>query len=540
MTHAYQTEKTLSALFFKQAEKFSDDLFLFGKFEKGAATQKWIGMSWGKASDQVRKIGAGLIELGLNKGDRAAIFSHNRPRWVIADQAIQAAGGWGVPIYPTSTDDQLAYILNDCRAKVVFAGDEELVRQVLRVKPNTPALKYIICMTPMIPMADASLINFDDLGERGVNSDKATAEMESRRASLCAEDVAAIIYTSGTTGEPKGAVLTQSNFMSDVGMMLDATVTNKMMERGIRLCSLCHLPLCHIYGRTSDYHVQIAMAGQMWFAESYQKVPQNLMEVRPQMLITIPRLYEKVYEMVNVQSAKMSGVRKKVFDWSLRVGNQVVDHLSSGKKLPPILSLKFGLAAGLVFDRVRKAAGLDRLVFAGSGGGALSAETNRFFRAMNIQLVEGYGLTETTSAITWNSLEFLKPMPDKWIYRKALDYLIDTMVVMQSQGKSAFAHPIGMFKLSLASNLVLPQMIQKPGTVGRACKDTEIKIADDGEILARGPQVFHRDKGYHNRPDWTAEAFTEDGFFKTGDHTKYAQLIRVFHLGLKSERDATG
>jgi len=136
---------------------------------------------------------------------------------------------------------------------------------------------------------------------------------------------------------------------------------------------------------------------------------------------------------------------------------------------------------------------------------------------MNIQVVEGYGLTETTSAIPWNSLEFLKPMPDKWIYRKALDYLIDTLVVMQSQGKSAFASPIGMLKLTLASNLVLPQMVQKPGTVGRACKDTEIKLAEDGEILARGPQVFQRDKGYYNRPDWTAECFTGDGFFKTGD-----------------------
>ncbi len=517
MAHAYQTEKTLSSLFFKQAEKFANDQFLFGKFEKGIPKDKWVGMSWREVAEEVRNAGAGLIEMGISKGDRAAIFAHGRPRWVIADQAIQGAGGWGVPIYPTSTDDQLAYILNDCQAWGIFAGDEHLLEQVLRVKPKTPALKYIFCMTPVNPKPDPSVINFDELMEKGAKSDRALAEFEARRKALTGDDVLAIIYTSGTTGEPKGAVLTQSNFVSDIYMMLDATVTNKMIERGVRLASLCHLPLCHIYGRTSDYHVQIAMAGQMWFAESYSKVPQNLLEVRPQMLITIPRLYEKVYEMVNVQSTRMGGFSKKVFDWAIRVGNEVVDHLSTGRKLPPLLALKFGIAASLVYDRVRKAAGLERLVFAGSGGGALSKETNRFFRAMNIQVVEGYGLTETTSAITWNSLEFLKPMPDKWIYRKALDYLVDTMVVMQSQGKSAFAHPIGMLKLTLASNLVLPQMVQKPGTVGRACKDTEIKIAEDGEILARGPQVFNRDKGYYNRPDWTAECFTPDGFFKTGD-----------------------
>jgi len=517
MAQAYQTEKTISGLFFQQAEKFSDEPFLFGKFEQGLPTDRWLSSSWRRAADQTRKLGAGLIVKGLKKGDRVGIFSHNRPRWVIADQAIQGALGWGVPIYPTSTDDQLAYILNDCQAWAVFAGDEHLMKQVLRVKPRASSVKLIVCMTPLDPQADPAVVNFDDLLLQGADSEEAQAEFEARRKALTGEDVLAIIYTSGTTGEPKGAVLTQGNFMADLDMMLDSTVTNKMLSRGVRLASLCHLPLCHIYGRTSDYHIQIAMAGQIWFAESYQKVPQNLLEVRPQMLITIPRLYEKVYETVNVQSAKMSGIGKKVFDWSLRVGNQVVDHLSSGKKLPVLLSIKFGIAAGLVYERIRKAAGLERLVFAGSGGGALGAETNRFFRALNIQVVEGYGLTETTSAITWNSMEFMEPMPDKWIYRKALDYLIDTMVIMQSQGKSAFAHPIGMLKLTLASNLILPRMIQKPGTVGRACKDTELKIAPDGEILARGPQVFHQDKGYFNRPDWTAECFTPDGFFKTGD-----------------------
>jgi len=516
MAHAFQTEKTLSSLFFTQAEKFAADPFLFAKFKKGAPASRWKALTWKQAADQARNLAAGLIELGINQGERIAIFAENRPRWVIADQAIQASGAWGVPIYPTSTDEQLAYILKDCKARAVFTGDPALTEQVFRLKPSLPDLGFIISMSPL-KNAIAGALNFDELVASGAKSEKALAEAEARRKSLTGDDIAAIIYTSGTTGEPKGAVLTQTNFMSDLDMLLDSTITKKMIDRGIRLSSLCHLPLCHIYGRTSDYHVQMAMAGSIYFAESYQKVPQNLREVRPQMLITIPRLYEKVYEMVQVQGSRLQGLQKKIFDWGFRIGNQVTDHLSSGKKMPFLLALQFGLAATLVYNKIKKAAGLDRLVFAASGGGALARETNRFFRAMNIQVVEGYGLTETTSAVTWNAVEFLQPLPDKWIYRKALDWLIDTIVVMQSKGQNPFAHPMGMLKLSVASALVLPRLIQKPGTVGRPCKGTEIKIAEDGEILVKGPQIFQKNRAYLNRAELSQECFTEDGFFRTGD-----------------------
>jgi len=514
MAHVFQTEKTLSGLFFAQAEKFSKDPFLFGKFENGVAVERWVGLSWSQVAEEVKNLGAGLIELGINKGDRIAIFAENRPRWAIADQAIQGALAWGVPIYSTSTDEQLTYILNDCKARAVFSGDEKLTRQVAALKGRLPGLEFIISMTPV---KAPGVITFDEVAGRGSKSEKAGAEFDSRRKSLRGEDVAAIIYTSGTTGEPKGAVLTQANFMADLDMLLDSTITKKMIDRGIRLISLCHLPLCHIYGRTSDYHVQIAMAGRIYFAEGYQKVPENLREVRPQMLVTIPRLYEKVYEMVNVQGSRLTGFRRKMFDWAFRVGNEVVDYISTGRKLPTLTALQFGLATSFVFQQIKQAAGLDRVVFAASGGGALSKETNRFFRAMNVQVVEGYGLTETTSAVTWNAVEFLEPLPDKWIYRLGLEWLIDTIVVMQSQGKNPFAHPVGIIKLTVASATVLPKLVQKPGTVGRPCKGTEIKIAEDGEILARGPQIFAKDRAYLNRAELNAECFTEDGFFRTGD-----------------------
>ncbi len=515
--HAYLTERTLSGLFFKQAEKFKGDPFLWSKEPNGVKTDKYESISWEETARQVKALGAALIELGLCKGDRAAIFSQNGPRWMISDQAIQAAGGLGVPIYPTSTNQQLGYILKDCGARMVMVGDEKLLQQVLDVKGDAPALDCIVALFPLKEKAGESVISYDDALKKGGSSSTAAAELEARRADLSADDDAAIIYTSGTTGEPKGAILTQSNFMAETEMLLDSTITNKMVEQGIRLLSLCHLPLCHIYGRTAEYHVLMAMGGQIYFAESYQAVPRNLREVRPQMLITIPRLYEKVYEMVLVTSSRMTGARKTILDWSLRVGARVVDCMSSGKRLPPWLAIQFALAGTLVYDKVRKEAGLDRLVFATSGGGALPEEINRFFRAMNLQIGEGYGLTETCSAVSWNSLEFIEKIPDNWLYAKALDYLIDTMVVMQSQGTNPFAHPVGIFKLLVATNLVVHRLVQKPGTVGRPCKNTEIKLAEDGEILVKGPQIFKREKGYFNKPEMTDEAFNEEGYFLTGD-----------------------
>jgi len=515
--YEYQTEKTISGLFFTMAEKHKKDPFLVAKFDKGVPTDKWIPQTWAEVATEAKNFGAGLIELGIEKGDRVGIFAHDRPRWVIADQGIQGAGGWGVPMYPTSTDEQLAYILKDCGAKAIVVGDERLMKQAVAVKPKAPELKYIIVMTPVQDPPDPSVLNFDAVVEKGAKSAKAQDEFDKRRKALTSEDVISIIYTSGTTGEPKGAVLTQRNFTHAVVVLLENTLVKKMISRGIRLISLCHLPLCHIFGRTSDYHVQIAMAGQIWFAESYQKVPINLLEVRPQMLITIPRLYEKVYEIVQTQGAKLTGIQKKIYDWAFKVGSRVVDHLSEGKRLPFPLAVQFSFATTLVFSKIKKMAGLDRLVFAGSGGGALSADTNRFFRAMNIQVAEGYGLTETTSAITWNSFEFLKPMPDKWIYRKALDWLVDTMVVMVKEGTNPFGHPVGMLKMTVVSNLILPLLIQKPGSVGRPCKDTDIKIAEDGEILVRGPQVFQKNLAYYKRAELNPETFTENGWFRTGD-----------------------
>jgi long-chain acyl-CoA synthetase len=517
MSFAHQTEKNVPDLFFVQAKKFKYDVFLFAKYNQGKPCDTWVGTTWYDAANEVKHLGAGLIQCGIQKNDCVAIFAHNRPRWIISDLAIQSIGGISVPVYPTSTANQLSFILNDCKAKAIFTGDSELFHLAISVKKNVPSLQLIICLSPIELLEKQTLLNYEDILREGIVSKKAQQIIQIRRKECKNEDIASIIYTSGTTGEPKGVMIDHSNFKAQTDIILSTSITKKIVERNIRLTSLCHLPLCHILGRTSDYHAQIAMGTTIYFAESITKVPENLLEVRPNILITVPRLYEKIYEAVQNISDKMTGIQKVIFDWTMNVGDEASDYLIKGEILPVVLSLKFALSNILVFEKIRQKAGLDRLVVAASGGGALSAKIAKFFRSMNLIVAEGYGLTETTSAATWNGPNLIEELPDNWLYRQCLDWLIDAMVIIQKSGKTPFKTVSGFLKILIASKLIVPKLIIKPGSVGRPCKGTDVKIAGDGEILIKGPQVFKTTNGYHNRLDATHESFTEDGYFKTGD-----------------------
>ncbi|MCK5783284.1 MAG: long-chain fatty acid--CoA ligase [Desulfobacterales bacterium] len=517
MTYSYETEDTQVGLFFKQAEKFEDDVFMRAKLKNGIPCDERTDITWQKAAEEVRCLGAGLIGKGIEKGDRIGIFSHNRPRWVIADQAIQGAGAIGVPIYPTSTDHQLTFILNDCEAKALIVGDESLLEQALRIMSEAPALEFIVCLSPLANASDNNVIDYNALIKEGKDSSSATEQFAQRRKKLTGSDTAAIIYTSGTTGNPKGVVLSQANFKAQTDVLINTPLPQKLLERNIRLESLCFLPLCHVMGRTADYHLQLALGTTINFANNMKTIQKDLLEVRPNILFSVPRLYEKVYEGVNLHAQKLTGSKKKWFDWAMKTGDAASDYMIVGEPLPPALGIKFAFANLLVYDKIRKMVGFDRLVVAGSGGAALSREITKFFRSMNITITEGYGLTETTSAISSNAPVFIEPLPDKWIYRKAMDWLVDTMVLMQGSGKSPFSTFTGTLKMMVVSKKISPRFIIKPGFVGRPCKDTQIKIAEDGEVLAKGPQIFSSGNGYFKQPAKTDEAFTEDGFFRTGD-----------------------
>lgn len=517
MSYAYQTEDTQSGLFFIQAERFGSDVFMRAKLKNGAPCSEWVDTTWEMAAREARFMGAGLIAMGIEKNDRIGIFSQNRPRWVISDQAIQGAGGVGVPVYPTSTDKQLIFILNDCNAKALIVGDLTLLEQALRIKPEVPSLEFIFCLTPLNSLNDDNVMDYDSLLTKGEESVSAQATYDDRRKKLSSDDIGAIIYTSGTTGNPKGVVLTQANLKSQTDVLMSTPIVQKIIERDIQMENLCFLPLCHIMGRTSDYHLQLALGNTINFAESISKIQENLLEVRPQIFMSVPRLYEKIYDAINLYSVKLTGIRKKIFEWAMKTGDKASDYMIEGTPLPPLTSLKFALANVLVYGKIREVIGFNRLVVAGSGGGALSKEITKFFRSMNILIAEGYGLTETTSAVTSSAPIFTEPLPDKWIYRKAMEWLVDVLVLMQGNGKSPFKSFKGLFKMTIVSKLILPRFIVKPGFVGRPCKNTEVKIAEDGEVLVKGPQVFARNLGYFKQEDKTSDVFTEDGFFMTGD-----------------------
>jgi long-chain acyl-CoA synthetase len=517
VAYPYATEDTQVGLFFKQAEKFKNDVFMRAKLKNGLPCNEQTDITWEKTAEEVRCLGAGLIGKGIEKGDRIGIFSHNRPRWIIADQAIQGAGAIGVPIYPTSTDHQLTFILNDCEAKTLIVGDELLLTQALRIMGEAPALEFIVCLSPLTNSSDNCVIDYNALIKEGKDSSSAAEQFAQQRAQLTGSDTAAIIYTSGTTGNPKGVVLSQANFKAQTDILINTPLPQKFLEKNIRLESLCFLPLCHVMGRTTDYHLQLALGTTINFAESMKTIQKDLLEVRPNILFSVPRLYEKVYEGVNLHAQKLTGSEKKWFDWAMRTGDEASDYMIVGEPLPPALGIKFMLANLFVYHKIRQMVGFDRLVVAGSGGAALSKEITKFFRSMNITITEGYGLTETTSAISSNAPVFTEPLPDKWIYRKAMDWLVDTMVVMQGSGKSPFSTFKGALKMMVVSKKISPRFIIKPGFVGRPCQDTQIKIAEDGEVLAKGPQIFSRGNGYFKQPAKTKEVFTEDGFFRTGD-----------------------
>lgn len=529
MAYAYQAEDTQCGLFFTQAGRFETDVFMRAKLKNGEPCREWMDITWGEAARDTALLGAGLIEMGISKNDRIGLFSHNRPRWVISDQAIQGAGAIGVPIYPTSTDSQLAFILNDCGAKALIAGDRDLMAQALRVKAQIPSLGFIVCLSPVTAPADPCVIDYEAMMKEAAGASAACEQFEKRRKDLKSEDTAAIIYTSGTTGNPKGVVLNQANFKAQTDVLMSTPMLQKIIERGIRLESLCFLPLCHIMGRTTDYHLQMAIGTTIHFSQSINTIQEDLLDVRPNVLLSVPRLYEKIFDAVRQHGEKINGFRKKTFDWAMAVGDEAADHLISGNPMPPALGLKFAIANSMVYDKIRKVVGFDRLVVAGSGGAALPAEITKFFRSMNITITEGYGLTETTSAITSNAPVFVEPLPDKWIYKKAMEWLVDTMIVMQGRGQCPFTSVKGALKMMVVSKLISPRFIIKPGCVGRPCKNTDIRIAEDGEVLVKGPQIFSKEGGYFNQPEKTSDEFTEDGFFKTGDIGEFDEdgMLRI-------------
>lgn len=515
-------ENTLCGLFHAKALELGDSQpFLMGRFDSnGDPTSDFRSMTWGEVRRQSLELSSGLMALGIKRGDKVAIFSESRPRWIISDQAIQAAGGVEVPLYPTSSQEELAYMTADSGCRAIVCSTADKVEMACRARSEAP-LEFVICMESPKGVREKGVYHFNEVMELGRKSfDPAALEQAINEARP--EDLVSIIYTSGTTGRPKGAMLTHANWVAAMNQVTAPTLVKRQaMDRGLHLLFLVHLPICHVYGRTCDYHAGgLKQAGILAFEPDFQNLPKSLLELRPNVIISIPRFFEKVYDQISAIVSRQPPLARKMFGWAMRQGEKFTGAMAKGVRLGQLDLIMFSQANILVFNKVRKMAGLDRLVMAGSGGGKLSREVCTFIRSMGIQLSEGYGLTETAAILNYNAPEFwgLDGNRFTWFQEKMIDWTLDAMVRMPARGISPYTHPIGALKLSIAYNTVAYRLQVKPGTVGKTVAWTEEKIADDGEILARGPQIF---KGYWNMPKETGESFNDEGWFLTGDIGKF-------------------
>ncbi len=412
---------------------------------------QWRPISASDFGFTVRALSLGLNALGIQPGDRVAILSENRPEWAMADYAILCAGAWSVPIYPTLPANQVAPLLIDSGARAIFVSTPDQLAKVSGIQKQCPALEYVFCIEAP-PIAAEGYMSFGTAVDKG----RATLEMtpalfDQRADRVKPDDIATIIYTSGTTGEPKGAMLTHGNFVENVkGSLKNIPITGDSV-------ALSFLPLSHVFERMLDY-AYLYRSSSIAYAESIEKLKDNFLEVNPHCFGAVPRVYEKVQARILDKVATAPAIRQKLFHWAVGVGRESLERQERGEA--PASSFKLKLADKLVLHKIRALLG-SRFRFAVSGGAPLSRELAQFFLGAGVTIYEGYGLTETSPVIAVNG-------PGAW----------------------------------------------KLGTVGHPLANVEVRIAEDGEILTRGPHVM---KGYFHKPEATAEAIDKEKWFHTGD-----------------------
>lgn len=441
-------DAAIGRMFFNRVERY-DSRVLFKVKHDG----RYQDISWREAGQTAKNFALGLLELGIQHEDRISLLSENRPEWAFADLGILSIGTVNVPIYATNTPGQVEYIVNDSASRILVVSTEQQLEKALEARPNCPSLEKIVVFDEIGETDYPMVCSFRKICESGAASDKEEL-FKQRRERVKPQDLASIIYTSGTTGDPKGVMLIHDNFLSNC-----RSVTQILPMTDEDIC-LSFLPLSHSFERLAGYYTPIYIGSTIAYAESADTVRDNLQEIRPTFMASVPRIYEKFHAAVleNVRSG--SHIKQKIFDWSFSVGREMSDYTVAKEKPPVLLKQKNKIADKLVFKNIKENVG-GRLKYFVSGGAPLAREINEFFHALGITILEGYGLTETSPVLTTNTPE--------------------------------------NFKF---------------GTVGKPIPDVTIEIAEDGEILARGPNIM---MGYFNKPVETAEVLGPDGFFRTGD-----------------------
>lgn len=415
----------------------------------------FVTLTYAALYERVLMVARGLARVGVNAGDRVAILSENRAGWVIADMGILCAGAVSVPVYPTNTPEQALYMINHSGARFVFVSGRFQYSKLLKVREAMPGLELVVSFERFLGEASLPVTTFYQLSE--IDSPITAQEKSDIEAAidrLNPADMATLIYTSGTTGVPKGVMLSHANILTNIRFLTEQSDIIDAED-----IFLSFLPLSHILERTAGYYLPLANGALMAIADSVEKVPENMLEIRPTVMICVPRLFEKIYHRIYENAHQLPSLKRALFHWAVDVGKKHVAATYLDKQPSVLLKVKHACADRLVFATIRARFGGRMKLFC-SGGAPLDSDINEFFWAIGIPVFEGYGLTETSPAISFNN----------------------------------FAH-------------------LRFGSVGVPLKQTELKIAEDGEIFVKGPQVM---TGYYHDPASTAMAM-EEGWFRTGD-----------------------
>lgn len=449
--------RTIIATFWEQVERLGDKTFIHHRVNK---TGSWVEKSWKDVGQTVAGLAAGLLDKGVGQGDAVSILAWNRLEWTESDLAILSTGAMSVGIYPTNTPEEVEYVLNDCKARLVIVEDKEQLDKVLEVRGNCSQLNEVYVMQADFDLPEGVLPLSDLTAAPDLTRVRASAD------AVTPDDLLTLIYTSGTTGEPKGAMLTHGNLYSNVESTMEVIGMEVGEER-----NLSFLPLCHSFERMAGLYSFIYIGATIQYGGGVYTVIEDLPVAKPTVMTSVPRLYEKMYAKVHDQLEQAGGLKKAMANWAINLGMLRSELELDRKRVAISLRLVHALADKLVLSKLRLALTGGELKYFISGGAPLSAEIARFFFGIGIPVYEGYGLTETSPVLTNN-----RP------------------------GEARI------------------------GTVGKPIPGVEIRIVDEqgkdvqeGEIIARGPNIM---KGYFNKPDKTAEVMA-DGWFYTGDIGKF-------------------
>ena len=416
---------------------------------------KFITLTYGAFYERVLMVARGLKKLRVKPGETVAILSENRAGWVMADMGILSIGGLTVPIYPSNTPEQVQYVLNHCEARIIFVSSKVQYSKLLDIRESIPNLEFVVSYDRFLGEPALPVYTFNQLSEVDHPvTEPEKKELEAGIDSISPDDPLTLIYTSGTTGVPKGVILTHSNILFDAFYTIKKT--GILSENDM---NLSFLPLSHILERTVGYYMPMLNGSLMAFADSMDKVPENMLELKPTNAVSVPRLFEKIYSRIYDNVHQMPTVKKKVFHWAVGIGKEYVEAKYITKRKSRFLSFKYHLADRLVFKKLRERFGGNMKLFC-CGGAPLDKTINEFFWGIGLPILEGYGLTETSPVLCFNNFEQLRF-----------------------------------------------------GSVGTTLEHTEVKAEADGELLFRGPQVM---KGYYKDDAATREAL-RDGWFHTGD-----------------------